>query len=142
MCHCRSASLSEMSGALSPGSSSFNSVQPCMVSGSSTPAQAQAPASAQGISCPVLPCTPLFALWANPGAARECGATHTGRQQCARSTHFKQTAPLIGSCVITVAVTKLLPFGRDFDRACLCLIWPVAGNCGAGVCLAAASRPQ
>lgn len=43
-----------MSGALSPGSSSFNSVQTCMVSGSSTPTQAQAPATAQGIS--VLSC--------------------------------------------------------------------------------------
>ncbi|XP_030273714.1 KAT8 regulatory NSL complex subunit 3 isoform X7 [Sparus aurata] len=46
----RSGSLSEMSGALSPGSSSFNSVQPCMVSGSSTPVQAQAPATAQAPS--------------------------------------------------------------------------------------------
>uniref|UniRef100_A0A7N8XTR0 KAT8 regulatory NSL complex subunit 3 n=1 Tax=Mastacembelus armatus TaxID=205130 RepID=A0A7N8XTR0_9TELE len=44
-----SGSLSEVSGALSPGSSSFNSVQPCMVSGSSTAVQAQAPATAQGI---------------------------------------------------------------------------------------------
>ncbi|XP_056274543.1 KAT8 regulatory NSL complex subunit 3 isoform X2 [Pseudoliparis swirei] len=42
----RSGSLSEVSAALSPGSSSFNSVQPCMVSGSSTPVQAQAPATA------------------------------------------------------------------------------------------------
>nr|XP_046243105.1 KAT8 regulatory NSL complex subunit 3 isoform X2 [Scatophagus argus] len=46
----RSGSLSEMSGALSPGSSSFSSVQPCMVSGSSAPAQAQAPATAQAPS--------------------------------------------------------------------------------------------
>ncbi|XP_077379076.1 KAT8 regulatory NSL complex subunit 3 isoform X3 [Festucalex cinctus] len=46
----RSASLSEVSGALSPGSSSFNSVQPCMASGSSAPIQAQAPASAQAPS--------------------------------------------------------------------------------------------
>ncbi|XP_068166991.1 KAT8 regulatory NSL complex subunit 3 isoform X3 [Antennarius striatus] len=46
----RSGSLSEMSGALSPGSSSFNSVQPCMVSGSTTPVQAQAPATAQAPS--------------------------------------------------------------------------------------------
>ncbi|XP_070820267.1 KAT8 regulatory NSL complex subunit 3 isoform X2 [Chaetodon trifascialis] len=46
----RSGSLSEMSGALSPGSSSFSSVQPCMVSGSSTPVQAQAPATAQAPS--------------------------------------------------------------------------------------------
>ncbi|KAG7243888.1 hypothetical protein INR49_006043 [Caranx melampygus] len=46
----RSGSLSEVSGALSPGSSSFNSVQPCMVSGSSTPVQAQAPATAQAPS--------------------------------------------------------------------------------------------
>nr|XP_057927549.1 KAT8 regulatory NSL complex subunit 3 isoform X1 [Doryrhamphus excisus] len=46
----RSGSLSEVSGALSPGSSSFNSVQPCMVSGSSTPFQAQAPATAQASS--------------------------------------------------------------------------------------------
>ncbi|KAM3610522.1 uncharacterized protein V6R79_005177 [Siganus canaliculatus] len=46
----RSTSLSEMSGALTPGSSSFNSVQPCMVSGSSTPVQAQAPATAQAPS--------------------------------------------------------------------------------------------
>ncbi|XP_058491509.1 KAT8 regulatory NSL complex subunit 3 isoform X1 [Solea solea] len=46
----RSGSLSEVSGALSPGSSSFCSVQPCMVSGSSTPVQAQAPANAQGPS--------------------------------------------------------------------------------------------
>ncbi|MED6280620.1 hypothetical protein CHARACLAT_012626 [Characodon lateralis] len=44
----RSGSLSEVSGALSPGSSSFSSsVQPCMVSVSSTPAQVQAPATAQ-----------------------------------------------------------------------------------------------
>ncbi|XP_032372952.1 KAT8 regulatory NSL complex subunit 3 isoform X2 [Etheostoma spectabile] len=46
----RSGSLSEVSGALSPGSSSFNSVQPCMVSGSSTPVLAQAPATAQASS--------------------------------------------------------------------------------------------
>ncbi|XP_037633211.1 KAT8 regulatory NSL complex subunit 3 isoform X3 [Sebastes umbrosus] len=46
----RSGSLSEVSGALSPGSSSFNSVQPCMVSGSSTPVHAQAPATAQAPS--------------------------------------------------------------------------------------------
>ncbi|XP_026177240.1 KAT8 regulatory NSL complex subunit 3 isoform X5 [Mastacembelus armatus] len=46
----RSGSLSEVSGALSPGSSSFNSVQPCMVSGSSTAVQAQAPATAQAAS--------------------------------------------------------------------------------------------
>ncbi|XP_072244312.1 KAT8 regulatory NSL complex subunit 3 isoform X2 [Leuresthes tenuis] len=46
----RSGSLSEVSGALSPGSSAFNSVQPCMVSGSSTPAQVQAPAAAQAPS--------------------------------------------------------------------------------------------
>lgn len=46
----RSGSLSEVSGALSPGSSSFNSVQPCMVSGSSTPVQVQAPATAQAPS--------------------------------------------------------------------------------------------
>ncbi|KAM9392097.1 KAT8 regulatory NSL complex subunit 3 isoform 2-T3 [Pholidichthys leucotaenia] len=46
----RSGSLSEVSGALSPGSSSFNSVQPCMVSGPSTPAQVQAPATAQAPS--------------------------------------------------------------------------------------------
>uniref|UniRef100_H3CZR1 KAT8 regulatory NSL complex subunit 3 n=1 Tax=Tetraodon nigroviridis TaxID=99883 RepID=H3CZR1_TETNG len=43
----RSGSLSEMSGALSPGSSSVSSVPPCMVSGSSTPIQAQAPATAK-----------------------------------------------------------------------------------------------
>ncbi|TNN34175.1 KAT8 regulatory NSL complex subunit 3 [Liparis tanakae] len=42
----RSGSLSEVSAALSPGSSSFNSVQPCMVSGSSAPVPAQAPATA------------------------------------------------------------------------------------------------
>ncbi|XP_036000359.1 KAT8 regulatory NSL complex subunit 3 isoform X3 [Fundulus heteroclitus] len=46
----RSGSLSEGSGALSPGSSSFSSVQPCMVSVSSTPAQVQAPATAQAPS--------------------------------------------------------------------------------------------
>ncbi|XP_077416969.1 KAT8 regulatory NSL complex subunit 3 isoform X3 [Vanacampus margaritifer] len=46
----RSASLSEVSGALSPGCSSFNSIQPCMASGSSAPIQAQAPASAQAPS--------------------------------------------------------------------------------------------
>ncbi|XP_067375982.1 KAT8 regulatory NSL complex subunit 3 isoform X10 [Channa argus] len=46
----RSGSLSDVSGALSPGSSSFNSVQPCMVSGSSTPAHVQAPATAQAPS--------------------------------------------------------------------------------------------
>nr|XP_004544361.2 KAT8 regulatory NSL complex subunit 3 isoform X2 [Maylandia zebra] len=46
----RSGSLSEVSGALSPGSSSFSSVQPCMVSGPSTPAQVQAPATAQAPS--------------------------------------------------------------------------------------------
>uniref|UniRef100_A0A665W475 KAT8 regulatory NSL complex subunit 3 n=1 Tax=Echeneis naucrates TaxID=173247 RepID=A0A665W475_ECHNA len=39
-----------VSGALSPGSSSFSSLQPCMVSGSSTPVQAQAPATAQAPS--------------------------------------------------------------------------------------------
>uniref|UniRef100_A0A672H5M0 KAT8 regulatory NSL complex subunit 3 n=1 Tax=Salarias fasciatus TaxID=181472 RepID=A0A672H5M0_SALFA len=50
VCHCRSGSLSEVSGALSPGSSSFSSVQPCMVSGSSTPVQVQAPATAQAPS--------------------------------------------------------------------------------------------
>ncbi|XP_028270520.1 KAT8 regulatory NSL complex subunit 3 isoform X3 [Parambassis ranga] len=46
----RSGSVSEVSGALSPGSSSFNSVQPCMVSGSSPPVQVQAPATAQAPS--------------------------------------------------------------------------------------------
>ncbi|XP_068594434.1 KAT8 regulatory NSL complex subunit 3 [Brachionichthys hirsutus] len=46
----RSGSLSEMSGALSPGSSSFGSVQPCLVSGSTTPVQVQAPATAQASS--------------------------------------------------------------------------------------------
>uniref|UniRef100_A0A3B3DCG2 KAT8 regulatory NSL complex subunit 3 n=1 Tax=Oryzias melastigma TaxID=30732 RepID=A0A3B3DCG2_ORYME len=46
----RSGSLSEVSGALSPGSSSFNSVQPCMMSGSSTPVQVQAPTAAQATS--------------------------------------------------------------------------------------------
>ncbi|XP_040051779.2 KAT8 regulatory NSL complex subunit 3 isoform X7 [Gasterosteus aculeatus] len=46
----RSGSLSEVSGALSPGSSSFSSAQPCTVSGSSAPVQAQAPATAQGPS--------------------------------------------------------------------------------------------
>ncbi|XP_038141667.1 KAT8 regulatory NSL complex subunit 3 isoform X4 [Cyprinodon tularosa] len=46
----RSGSLSEVSGALSPGSSSFSSGQPCMVSVSSTPAQVQAPATAQAPS--------------------------------------------------------------------------------------------
>ncbi|XP_062418376.1 KAT8 regulatory NSL complex subunit 3 isoform X2 [Pungitius pungitius] len=46
----RSGSLSEVSGALSPGSSSFSSTQPCTVSGSSAPVQAQAPATAQGPS--------------------------------------------------------------------------------------------
>lgn len=50
VCHCRSGSLSEMPGALSPGSSSFS-----MVSGSSTPVQVQAPATAQGTAvCPGL----------------------------------------------------------------------------------------
>ncbi|XP_049618180.1 KAT8 regulatory NSL complex subunit 3 isoform X3 [Syngnathus scovelli] len=46
----RSASRSEVSGALSLGSSPFNSVQPCMVSGSSVPIQVQAPATAQASS--------------------------------------------------------------------------------------------
>lgn len=46
----RSGSLSEVSGALSPGCSSLGSVQHCMVSGSSTPVLAQAPASAQAPS--------------------------------------------------------------------------------------------
>nr|XP_040051779.1 KAT8 regulatory NSL complex subunit 3 isoform X6 [Gasterosteus aculeatus aculeatus] len=46
----RSGSLSEVSGALSPGSSSFSSAQPCTVSGSSAPVQAQAPATAQAPS--------------------------------------------------------------------------------------------
>ncbi|KAM9858978.1 KAT8 regulatory NSL complex subunit 3 isoform 2-T2 [Aulostomus maculatus] len=50
----RSGSLSEVSGALSPGSSSFNSVQPCMVSGSSTPVQPQAPATAQASASSLL----------------------------------------------------------------------------------------
>uniref|UniRef100_A0AAQ4PDI4 KAT8 regulatory NSL complex subunit 3 n=1 Tax=Gasterosteus aculeatus aculeatus TaxID=481459 RepID=A0AAQ4PDI4_GASAC len=50
VCHCRSGSLSEVSGALSPGSSSFSSAQPCTVSGSSAPVQAQAPATAQAPS--------------------------------------------------------------------------------------------
>uniref|UniRef100_A0A8C8DT34 KAT8 regulatory NSL complex subunit 3 n=1 Tax=Oryzias sinensis TaxID=183150 RepID=A0A8C8DT34_9TELE len=45
-----SGSLSEVSGALSPGSSSFNSVQPYMMSGSSTPVQVQAPTAAQAPS--------------------------------------------------------------------------------------------
>ncbi|KAM3868306.1 KAT8 regulatory NSL complex subunit 3 [Diretmus argenteus] len=43
----RSGSLCEVSSALSPGSSSFSSGQPCMVSGSSTPVQVQASATAQ-----------------------------------------------------------------------------------------------
>lgn len=61
VCYCRSGSLSEMSGALSPGSSSVSSVPPCMVSGSSTPIQAQALATAQG-TCSVLPCTSVCTL--------------------------------------------------------------------------------
>ncbi|XP_020345535.1 KAT8 regulatory NSL complex subunit 3 isoform X2 [Oncorhynchus kisutch] len=46
----RSGSLTEVSSALSSGSSSFHNLQSCMVSGSSSPVQAQAPASAQAPS--------------------------------------------------------------------------------------------
>ncbi|CAB1321945.1 unnamed protein product [Coregonus sp. 'balchen'] len=46
----RSGSLTEMSSALSSGSSSFHNLQSCMVSGSSSPVQAQAPAQAPSAS--------------------------------------------------------------------------------------------
>ncbi|XP_010874732.2 KAT8 regulatory NSL complex subunit 3 isoform X12 [Esox lucius] len=46
----RSGSLTGMSSALSMGSSSFHHLQSCMVSGSSSPVQAQAPATAQAPS--------------------------------------------------------------------------------------------
>ncbi|CAL8342737.1 unnamed protein product [Lota lota] len=46
----RSASVSEVSSGLTPGPSSLSSVQSCMVSVSSTPAQGQAPATAQAPS--------------------------------------------------------------------------------------------
>ncbi|XP_029618714.1 KAT8 regulatory NSL complex subunit 3 isoform X3 [Salmo trutta] len=46
----RSGSLTEVSSALSSGSSSFHNLQSCMVSGSSSPVQAQAPATAQAPS--------------------------------------------------------------------------------------------
>ncbi|CAL8247654.1 unnamed protein product [Merluccius merluccius] len=46
----RSASVSEVSSGLSPGPSSLSSVQSCMVSVSSTPAQGQAPTTAQAPS--------------------------------------------------------------------------------------------
>lgn len=66
VCHCRSGSLSEMPGALSPGSSSFS-----MVSGSSTPVQVQAPATAQGTAV----CPALHASFRTPGH-RAASAPH------------------------------------------------------------------
>uniref|UniRef100_A0A1A8AFQ8 KAT8 regulatory NSL complex subunit 3 n=1 Tax=Nothobranchius furzeri TaxID=105023 RepID=A0A1A8AFQ8_NOTFU len=83
----RSGSLSEVSGALSPGSSSFSSVQPCMVSVSSTPVQVQAPATAQAPSASSLLQGLSFSLQEiitkasnMPSSATSTGSTQEGRK--------------------------------------------------------------
>ncbi|KAM6944733.1 KAT8 regulatory NSL complex subunit 3 isoform 3-T4 [Lycodopsis pacificus] len=124
----RSGSLSEVSGALSPGSSSFNSVQPCMVSGSSTPVQAQAPATAQAPSASSLLQGLSFSLQeiitktpSLPASAANTGSTQAvcGKPQgqvlssvCTSSTLLR-ALPVVttGGVAKTTAIHQLLTNG-------------------------------
>ncbi|XP_075960604.1 KAT8 regulatory NSL complex subunit 3 isoform X3 [Anarhichas minor] len=125
----RSGSLSEVSGALSPGSSSFNSVQPCMVSGSSTPVQAQAPATAQAPSASSLLQGLSFSLQeiitktpSLPASAANTGSTQAvcGKPQgqvlssvCTSSSTLLRALPVVttGGVVKTTAIHQLLTNG-------------------------------
>lgn len=126
VCHCRSGSLSEMSGALSPGSSSFS-----MVSGSSTPVQVQAPATAQGISvCPALHvclhsqncaanalrCS-LY-TWCNCNCFKErVQSLRPWMRTVCEENIFKQTSSLITSCAIAVCGCPK-PYPLDMTFMC------------------------
>ncbi|KAI3372426.1 hypothetical protein L3Q82_022917, partial [Scortum barcoo] len=125
----RSGSLSEVSGALSPGSSSFNSVQPCMVSGSSTPVQAQAPATAQAPSASSLLQGLSFSLQeivtkapSLPSTAANTGSNQAvcGKPQgqvlssvCTSSSTLLRALPVVtaGGVAKTTAIHQLLTNG-------------------------------
>ncbi|XP_054466898.1 KAT8 regulatory NSL complex subunit 3 isoform X2 [Anoplopoma fimbria] len=124
----RSGSLSEVCGALSPGSSSFSSVQPCMVSGSSTPVAAQAPATAQAPSASSLLQGLSFSLQeiitkapSLPATAANTGSTQAvcGKPQgqvlssvCTSSSTLLRALPVVTTGVAkTTAIHQLLTNG-------------------------------